>query len=117
MSGQRSVYSDQIASLGPVSKSICIARQWHRISLCTSNLQRNRVRVVVEIDAALIRRIGFRHLLRAVPQAHDPCRRTKHQRFNVRKEIHSIIVIEFLRDVVRQFKMLPLIVTHGTRVA
>ena len=38
--------------------------------------------------------------------------RAQDQRLDAREELHAVIVVEFLRDVVREFEMLALVVAH-----
>ncbi len=110
--GQGRIDPDQVSGLRPISQLVDLGRQWHRIGLGSTDLERDCVGVVVQVDAALIRRIGLRHLLCAIAQTHHTRGRAEDHRLDVRKEINAVIVVEFLCDIVGKFQMLPLIVTH-----
>ena len=75
----------------------------------------------VSAICAIFGRIGFRHFLRAVAQAHDARRGALDQRLGQRKECVAVavlgdgvgkIVVELLRDVSREFEMLLLVVAN-----
>ncbi len=56
--------------------------------------------------------IGLAHLARAVAQAHHARRSAQDQRLDAREEIHAVIVVELLADVVGQLQVLALVVAH-----
>ncbi len=85
-------------------------RQGFRVGLRTADLKGDGVRIIIEVDARLIRRVGFGHLFRAVAEAHDPCRGAEDQRLDLGKECHVVVVIELVGDVVGEFQVLALII-------
>src|SRR5919201_4173352 len=91
------------------------------ISLCPADLVSNRIGVVGQIDARLVRSIGLRHLLGAVAQRHHARRRTLDQRLGLRKECVSVaarldrlreVVVEFLRDIAGELQVLLLVLSY-----
>ena len=117
--GQRRVDADEIVGLGAGREPFFLAGQRFRIGFGAADLLCDRVGIVGEIDAGIIRSIGLRHLFRAVAQRHDPCRFAGDQRLGQGKEcvaetfvpwIESAeIIVELLRDVARELKVLLLI--------
>ena len=79
------------------------------IGLGAADLQRDRVGVVGHVDARIIRGVGFRHLLGAVAQAHDPGRLAEDLRLGQRKEVALVAAVERAGDVARQLQMLLLV--------
>ena len=71
---------------------------------------RDGVGIVGQVDARLVGRIRLRHLLRAVAQRHHPRGDALDQRLDGREELHAVVVVELLRDVVGQFQVLLLVV-------
>ena len=65
---ERSIDADEVAGLGAAFQPLGLARQRLGIRPCLADLGGDRLGVIAEVDAALIGRIGLRHLFRAVPQ-------------------------------------------------
>src|SRR5690606_14519497 len=66
--------------------------------------------------------IGLRHLFRAVAERHDARRRSRDQGLREREEsvletercnTRGVVVVEFLRDIAREFQMLLLVFANG----
>jgi hypothetical protein len=112
LSGKRGIDIDEVLRLGPVLQAVERLGQRCGIGLGLADLGRDHVGIVGQVDPALVAGIGFRHLLGAVAQRHDPRRRTFDHRLGDREEIDLVIVVELHRDVARQFEMLFLVLAH-----
>src|SRR5260221_415346 len=119
---KRGVDAHEVVGLGSPLESLLVVRQGIRIGLRPADLVRNGVGIVGQIDARLVGRIGFRHLLRAVAQRHHARRGTLDQRLGLGKERIAVavrldrlseVVVEFLRDVARELQVLLLVLADG----
>ena len=68
-------------------------RHRQRIGLGAADLLGDRVGVVGQVDARVVRRVGLAHLLGAVAQAHDARRRAEDQRLGDREEVRRVEVV------------------------
>src|SRR5208337_334622 len=117
--GQSSEYADQIIRLGPPRKTFEVSWQGLGVRLGLADFLNDHVRIVSQRNMGVFGWIRLRHFLRAVTQTHDASRRSLNERFGNRKEGVAMavgsdrlrkVVVELLRDVARQLKMLLLIV-------
>ena len=111
----------RLSSLGPPRRPAILARQRLGIGLRLADFLRDRIGVVVKIDARIIGGVRLRHFLGAVAQAHHPRGWPLDQRLGQRKERIAItmlgdrggeIEIELLRDVAGKFQMLLLVLAN-----
>src|SRR5262249_49205751 len=114
--------ASEVVGLGPLLESFLVVRQGIGIGLRPADLVRDGVGIVGQIDARLVRGIGFRHLLQAVAQRHHARRGSLDQWLGLRKERVSVavrldrlskVVVEFLRDVARELQVLLLVLPDG----
>jgi hypothetical protein len=83
---ERGIDADQVVGLRPRLQSFFLARQRVGVGLGLADLLRDGVGVVGQVDARIIRRLGLRHLLRAVAQRHHARRRPLDDRLRQREE-------------------------------
>ncbi len=102
----------RLRASGRSSSPSGVVGQGRRVGAGAADLERDRVRIVRQVDAALVRRVGLAHLLRAVPQRHHARGRAQDQRLDHREESNAVVVVELGRDVVGQLEMLALVVAH-----
>src|SRR6266702_512003 len=98
-----------------------IVGQGMGIRLRPPDLVCDRLGIVGQIDARLVRGIGLRHLLGAVTQRHHARRGPLDERLGLGEKCVSIavrldgfckVVVEFLSDVARQLQVLLLILSY-----
>jgi hypothetical protein len=104
---------DEVAGLGPPLEPVEIGGQGLGVGAGLADLLRDGVGVVGHVDPAHVRGIGFRHLLRAVAQAHHPGGGALDHRFGDGEELHPVVVVELDRDVAGQLQVLLLVLAHG----
>ena len=108
--GEGGVDAQQVVGVRPLLGIFQRVGHRQRIGLGATDLLGDRVGIVGEVDARVIRRIGLAHLLGAVTQAHHARCRAKNQRLGDREEVGlAEIVVELDGDVARQLEMLLLV--------
>ncbi len=116
--GEGRIDADQIVGLGPRLQAFLLARQRFRIGFGSADFLCDRVGVVGQIDARVVGGVRLRHFFGAVAQRHDARRLAGDQRLRQRKKCVAEaflvdrlaeIIVEFLRDVARQFEVLLLV--------
>ena len=110
--GKGRVDVHEVARLGPVLQPVERVGQRLGVGLGLADLLGDRVGAVGQVDAALVGGVGFRHLLGAVAQAHDPRGSAFDHRLDHREEVHAVVVVELDRDVAGQFQVLLLVLAH-----
>ena len=104
----------QIIRLGPLGQTL--QGFWEGLGVGTraADLGRNGVGVVQQVNARLVRGIGFRHLYPTVAEGHHPRARSFGKGLGQGKKIRRIkVMIELGRDVASQLQMLLLVIAHG----
>ena len=103
--------SHKVVGLGALLECRLVVRQGMWIGFGPADLVRDRIGIVCQVDARLVRGIRFRHFLQTVTQRHHPRRRPLNQRLGLGKERLPItvcmdgfceIIVEFLRDIARE---------------
>ena len=112
--GQSAIDSDKVCHFRTTLKTGHLARHVaQRVGLRLLDLARNRVGIVDQVDAGILRRVGLRHFLRAVLEGHDPRARPFGQGFWQRKEAGgTIIAVEAVSDIAGKFQVLALVFAH-----
>ena len=103
----------RLRASGPVGEAFGGGRQRLWIGFGPADFEGDRVGVVAEADAALVRGVRLAHLLGAVAQAHDAGGLAEDQRLDRGEEVGAVVVVELLGDVVGEFDVLALVVADG----